>query len=313
MTMVRQHHRHHRPAASPPSRLPLLFNNLFLLLLLLVVVVGVILPSSAASETAAGAAAAAEQQTSSSSKPKPKEDFQYYSYVFNMCLHQCHTDGCASVRVPHSGSKTSTGGCVPACAHGGPKNGTAPREFPLTLRLARWNCESDCKYRCMQTLQTVRIGEGLRAAKYFGKWSFRRVWGLQEIVSSLASLANAAVHARYLPMLLAAAAAAAAAAASEAKEGTHSASSSSSSSSSPPPSFAALWVLNAGVNVNGWAWSAVFHARDTPSTHFMDYTSANLIFFFALFAAVVGVNTHTLSASIPAGCELKSSVDPYTA
>jgi hypothetical protein len=27
---------------------------------------------------------------------------------------------------------------------------------------------------------------------------------------------------------------------------------------------ATLWVLNALVNLNGWVWSAVFHARDTP-------------------------------------------------
>lgn len=58
----------------------------------------------------------------------------------------------------------------------------------------------------------------------------------------------------------------------------------------PHPSFAALWLLNAAVNLNGWVWSAVFHARDTPWTHFMDYTSANVIFFFALFAAVVRAN-----------------------
>lgn len=58
----------------------------------------------------------------------------------------------------------------------------------------------------------------------------------------------------------------------------------------PRPSFAALWLLNAAVNLNGWVWSAVFHARDTPWTHFMDYAGANAIFFFALFAAVVRAN-----------------------
>ena len=210
----------------------------------------------------------------------------YYSLVYNACRRRCHADGCASVKVPHSGAAVSTGGCVPSCALGGPANGTSPRDFPLPLRFFRWNCESDCKYRCMQTLQTVRLSEGLKQAKYYGKWSFRRVLGAQEIVSSVGSLVNAAVHVRYIPLLFAAAV----------SRASKSKSKSKSPSPSPPPEstassavVATLWSLHAVVSVNGWVWSAVFHARDTKWTEYMDYASANAMFFYALFASVVRV------------------------
>jgi hypothetical protein len=53
----------------------------------------------------------------------------------------------------------------------------------------------------MRTIVRVREKEGLNTAKYYGKWSFERVLGVQEIVSCLASLANAAVHVWCLPEL----------------------------------------------------------------------------------------------------------------
>ena len=126
----------------------------------------------------------------------------------------------------------------------------------------------------------------LRPAKYYGKWSFHRVLGMQEIISSLASVANAAVHVRYLPELLRV--------------------SLDRVRPSPARNRARLWLVNAVVNVNGWTWSAVFHARDTPRTHFMDYASANAIFFFALFAVLVRVwgRRGGRSALAPGGCVL---------
>ena len=57
------------------------------------------------------------------------------------------------------------------------EGGGAPPDFPLSLRLLGWNCDADCKYRCAHTMQAMRAAEGLKPAKYFGKWSFARVWG----------------------------------------------------------------------------------------------------------------------------------------
>ena len=198
----------------------------------------------------------------------PGEDFQAYSVRYHNCLFKCDQDGCAYVA--HRGEVFEDGGCVPSCARNGAAlEGAHPPEFSLPMRLAGWDCASDCKFRCMQSTMALRAVEGLRPAKYYGKWSFHRVLGMQEIISSLASVANAAVHVRYLPELLRV--------------------SLDRVRPSPARNRARLWLVNAVVNVNGWTWSAVFHARDTPRTHFMDYASANAIFFFALFAVLVRV------------------------
>ena len=92
---------------------------------------------------------------------------------------------------------------------------------------------------------------------------------MQEIISSLASVANAAVHVRYLPELLRV--------------------SLDRVRPSPARNRARLWLVNAVVNVQRMDVVSRVPRADTPRTHFMDYASANAIFFFALFAVLVRV------------------------
>ena len=54
------------------------------------------------------------------------------------------------------------------------------------LRLMRWDCLSECKYRCMRELTELREQKGLKVVKFYGKWPFRRVCGVQELFSSIA-------------------------------------------------------------------------------------------------------------------------------
>jgi hypothetical protein len=205
----------------------------------------------------------------------PNEDFSYYSRLFLSCMDTCNIEGCA--HVTHKGAPFTTGGCVPACARDGSMLGPGefPPEFTLAMRLTGWDCASDCKYRCMRTVVRVRAAEGLNTAKYYGKWSFERVLGVQEIVSCVASLANAAVHVWFLPELW------------RASAGRRIEDARGAASVFPPRLSASLWFANGVVQTHGWLWSAVFHARDTPWTHALDYGAANAIFFFAAFAAVV--------------------------
>ena len=197
----------------------------------------------------------------------PGEDFQAYSVRYHNCLFKCDRTAARTSRTAARCSRTA--GASPRVHATAPLSRAHIPEFSLPMRLAGWDCASDCKFRCMQSTMALRAVEGLRPAKYYGKWSFHRVLGMQEIISSLASVANAAVHVRYLPELLRV--------------------SLDRVRPSPARNRARLWLVNAVVNVNGWTWSAVFHARDTPRTHFMDYASANAIFFFALFAVLVRV------------------------
>ena len=97
------------------------------------------------------------------------------------------------------------------------------------------------------------------------------MFGVQEIVSTLASLANMGVHLWFIPSVYAAA-----------RNRT------SATSAGPCGSaFARTWLVNAAINANAWLWSAVFHSRDTRWTEFMDYTSANLLMFSALYCVLV--------------------------
>ena len=254
---------------APPDGAPRSSATLILFLLI------ILLPSMVltAVDAEPSPSPSVERKPEPTPKAKPKEDFKYYSFVFEMCTSRCARDGCATVRMPRSGEEVNAGGCVAACKNGGPKEGGTPSEFPLALRVLRWDCASDCQYRCMESLQKVRNREGLQAAKYYGKWAFTRVWGAQEIVSCVASLVNAAVHVWHAPMLLAAAV----------KGGG------GAGAAGRAQSSAVLWLINGTFHLNCWVWSAVFHARETSWTHFMDYTSANVLFFFAGFAAIVRV------------------------
>ena len=205
----------------------------------------------------------------------PGEDFKYYSRLFLSCLDNCLVKGCA--HVTHKDVDFTTGGCVPLCALDGSKlePGEYPPEFTLPMRWTGWDCASDCKYRCTRTVVNVRQHEGLNTAKYYGKWSFERILGVQEFISMAASVANAAVHVWLLPELFRAA------------FGMRDAN--KNKNKNVNRGWAFLWFTNGVTQTHGWFWSAVFHTRDTPWTHLMDYGSANLIFFVGVFCAVVRV------------------------
>ena len=133
----------------------------------------------------------------------PQEDWTLWNNLYQRCLYNCGFDGCS--RLGYKDVTYATGGCVEGCRNGGPKDGGAAPDFDLGMKLTGWTCQTDCKYRCMHTLQAIRGSEGLPPAKYYGKWSFTRVFGVQEIVSTLASLANMGVHLWFIPSVYAAA------------------------------------------------------------------------------------------------------------
>ena len=205
---------------------------------------------------------------------KPQEDWQLWSNMYMRCLYNCGLDGCS--RLGYKNVTYMVGECVDGCVDRGPKDGSHPPEFDFGMRLTGWTCQTDCQYRCMHTLQAIRKGEGLQPAKYYGKWSFTRVYGIQEFVSVVASLANMGVHLRFIQMVFRAVWNRKAGANTGAMDVV-----------SRGDAFAATWLVNSVVNANAWWWSAVFHARDTKWTTFMDYTSANVLMFSALYSVLV--------------------------
>src|SRR6266481_7143586 len=50
----------------------------------------------------------------------------------------------------------------------------------LALRLTRWTCTDDCKYKCMHMLTDSAIRGSSTIHQYYGKWPFWRLLGMQE-------------------------------------------------------------------------------------------------------------------------------------
>lgn len=129
-------------------------------------------------------------------------------------------------------------------------------------------------------------GLGNQHVKFYGKWPFRRVLGMQELLSVIFSLANMAVHIHRLNSLVQAWRSDAAA------------------SNNAHKLYWMLWTLYAICAINSWFCSAVFHSRDTYTTERFDYLSADLTIFVGLYVSVVctlgQINiTKTLLCALP--------------
>ena len=211
--------------------------------------------------------------------------------LFKLCAAGCAATGCARADARNTDSGGAGGGiedeggapgeraapgmehfCEPACAPGGGGAGA----LPAHLRLTGWDCAAECDYRCMRARAAARAAAGKRAHKYHGKWAFVRLAGLQEPLSSAASVANLLAHAlarrRWRP----------------AERGGP---------------YGALWMVYTAVHVNAWVWSTVFHARDTRATEAADYLSAA----GSLFVSAACVAARTLAART-AAAQVRSSL-----
>ncbi|KAJ7611721.1 Per1-like protein [Roridomyces roridus] len=150
--------------------------------------------------------------------------------------------------------------CLSACqgSRCGPNNQVT---LPFFLRLTRWTCLDDCKYDCMNQITTRNIKLGDRVHQYYGKWPFWRLAGMQEPASVAFSLLNFLAHVRGLAKVR-----------REVPE------------SHPMRPYYIVWALT---GLNAWFWSAVFHTRDNSTTEKLDYFSAALTIFYALYFTVI--------------------------
>lgn len=234
------------------------------------------------------------------------------SWAFRRCHMQCTRTGCASLeRTPAAGKDTSAAGsrqqCSPVCS-GGSSAGDSPAA-PLALRLWRWDCAADCSYLCMWQVEASRPA-GAAVQKYYGKWPFRRLGGMQEPASVLFSLLNLAAHAHCLVRFLrlcqrlglrrqggrrkAQQHAAVVVDGTIANDGTASGddgSGSKQAAAAPGAAYPYAWLWSGYMllSINAWLWSAAFHSRDTRLTERLDYFAAALLIFFNLFLSVVRV------------------------
>ncbi|XP_049867695.1 post-GPI attachment to proteins factor 3 [Pectinophora gossypiella] len=130
--------------------------------------------------------------------------------------------------------------------------------------LVGWQCRDECRYHCMWRTVDAYQERGYPIPKFHGKWPFRRVYGVQEPGSALASGLNLAAHVYMYHQLI------------EDYRFCY--------KHSPMIVF---WHFFFCICTHAWAWSTVFHARDTPFTEFMDYACALSMVMILFIAAVI--------------------------
>ncbi|KAG0042226.1 hypothetical protein BGZ83_000747 [Gryganskiella cystojenkinii] len=137
------------------------------------------------------------------------------------------------------------------------------RDGSVSQRLFWWSCLDNCRYLCMQTITQVALLKNEPVHQYHGKWPFYRLWGMQEPASVLFSILNGYMHFLAWPKLKRAI-----------PEGYY---------------LRPFYLGYAIVGMNTWLWSAVYHARDWPSTEKLDYFSAGTAITYGLFYTVIRV------------------------
>eukprot|EP00890_Picochlorum_soloecismus_P006626 jgi/Picsp_1/789/NSC_04278-R1_per1-like family protein len=202
--------------------------------------------------------------------------------VFRRCVQQCTQiqNGSAAlpnqwingVEIPQSrlcsedrdnGAKFDTLGYLGSLA-----NSSSP-----LLRLLNWDCESDCQYECMWTLEGYHREKGGKPLKYFGKWPFSRILGVQEPASVVLSVMNLVANVQCASIILRMCGSKGCVDWNGAREALS----------------ANLWIIHFILACNSWFWSAVFHTRDTRVTERFDYFSAGAVIGYDLFLSLCRV------------------------
>ncbi|KAL7410677.1 Per1-like-domain-containing protein [Mrakia frigida] len=146
--------------------------------------------------------------------------------------------------------------CIPKCEPS-PTSITSSNVF---LRATRWTCEDECKYDCMRVLTDK--GDG-GTEQFYGKWPFKRMFGVQEPASVVFSLMNGYMHWKGLRELR--------------------------RRILPGNPLRTLYLIFGVLGVNTWVWSTVFHTRDKPWTEKADYFSAGLAVTYSTFLVFVRI------------------------
>ena len=131
-----------------------------------------------------------------------------------------------------------------------------------------WDCLLDCKYKCTQLVTEEREKEGLPVVQFNGKWPFRRIFGITEIMLCLFSIGN--WYATWINL----------------GKIRRQYSSNLRTSSSCATIYLQYLYLICG-SLAGWLFSVIFHTRDYPWTETLDYLGAAAIIMLNFNSIVV--------------------------
>ncbi|SCU95746.1 LAFA_0G02058g1_1 [Lachancea sp. 'fantastica'] len=132
-----------------------------------------------------------------------------------------------------------------------------------------WDCTAHCDYQCQQIITQLRIHEGEPVVQFHGKWPFKRMLGMQELFSTIFSVANFVPHYRGYQML------------------QHELKVTPSHSKVRLVLSKYLYVAMAGMLA--WTSSSIFHFRDLEITEKLDYFFAGATVLSAFHAILIRV------------------------
>ena len=128
----------------------------------------------------------------------------------------------------------------------------------LYLRLLGWDCVSECQYQSqwsiLNELKDLKISV---IPQFYGKWTFYRLFGIQEPASFIFSFLNLFANIRALRNY--------------------------NKINDNRDKMSMLYRYQAYFAINAWIWSIVYHARESKTTEYLDYFFAYSIALFSLF------------------------------
>mmetsp|Transcript_39100 Transcript_39100/g.76250 ORF Transcript_39100/g.76250 Transcript_39100/m.76250 type:complete len:203 (-) Transcript_39100:924-1532(-) len=120
-------------------------------------------------------------------------------HEFQSCISDCTHRNCVLGGIAYAPRREAPA-AEEAGAEGFGKISFAPLPW-LHRGLLMWDCSSECQHQCMvmvESLLEAKYGAEITRVKYFGKWPFQRICGMQEFMSVLLSLGNLWPHLLHL-------------------------------------------------------------------------------------------------------------------
>jgi len=128
----------------------------------------------------------------------------------------------------------------------------------ITRTVFQWDCMLDCDYKCQQFVTNQRELSGLPMVQFYGKWPFTRILGMTEVMLTLFSIGNYYTNFNSLTKIL---------------------TQYNKNYKSGNDAFIMYkqYIYLIVGSLAGWAFSTLFHMRDTSLTETLDYFGAAMI------------------------------------
>lgn len=137
---------------------------------------------------------------------------------------------------------------------------------PLWHRMLGWDCLGNCDYECSRIVSVEREQRGLEPVQFHGKWPFVRVFGIQELFSTLFSMGNFIPNYMGFKLLY-----------SQWRR----------ERDAEYKTLCLAYVIVTVVSMCAWTFSTIFHLKDTWDRERLDYFFAGMTVLSGFHAIVI--------------------------